>query len=191
MKKQKAKQGAKKEDKKEKKAEPAPESPKPDDKPTEEEAEATPQDETSKDEEPKASEDAPAEAADPPSSTAQSKTRSLSFRQASISSPGPSAAGLKSPTEGETAPEIYRKQAARIDELERENKRLAKEATDNEKRWKKAEEELDDLRDPETESKPSTSLSDAGGNSEEIEKLVRTSISTSTPISLPSRPQGV
>lgn len=59
----------------------------------------------------------------------------------------------------------------RIDELERENKRLAKEASDGEKRWKKAEEELEDLRDAEGDSltsKPKIT----GGSSEEIQKLV-------------------
>lgn len=49
--------------------------------------------------------------------------------------------------EGETAPDIYRKHVARIEELEKENKRLAKEASDAETRWQKAETELADIRD--------------------------------------------
>lgn len=65
----------------------------------------------------------------------------------------------------ETAPDIYRKHVARIDELERENRRLAKESGDAEKRWKKAEDELADLREAETESKKT-----AGS---ETDKLVR------------------
>ncbi|TAQ88070.1 hypothetical protein B7494_g3599 [Chlorociboria aeruginascens] len=82
-----------------------------------------------------------------PSVSLQSKMRSSSFRQSS----GPLSPSYFS-TEGDTAPEIYRKQALRIEELERENKRLAKEAADGERRWKKAEEELDDLRDAEGDS---------------------------------------
>lgn len=77
----------------------------------------------------------------------QSKLRSASFRQGSISAgSGPLSPGSFSP-EGETATDIYKKHVARIDELEKENKRLAKEAADAEKRWKKAEEELADLRE--------------------------------------------
>jgi chromosome segregation ATPase len=48
---------------------------------------------------------------------------------------------------GDTAPEVYRRQAAKLEELEKENKRLAKEAQDAERRWKKAEEELEELRE--------------------------------------------
>jgi hypothetical protein len=84
-----------------------------------------------------------------PSLSVQSKMRSSSFRQ-SLTSPLPNTPGSKAPSfdpEEDTAPEIYRKQAARIEELERENRRLAKEATEGEKRWKKAEEELEDLRE--------------------------------------------
>lgn len=79
----------------------------------------------------------------------QSRLRSTSFRRGS--------SGALSPKpEGEnTAVDIYRKQAARIEELERQNKRLGKDASDAEKRWKKSEEELADLRD-------GTSSGDAG-----------------------------
>ncbi|KAF4617107.1 hypothetical protein G7Y89_g15043 [Cudoniella acicularis] len=74
---------------------------------------------------------------------------------------------------GETAPDIYRKQATRIDELERENRRLAKEASDGEKRWKKAEEELEDLRDAEDDSaSKSRELSSGVESAEESEKLI-------------------
>ncbi|KAM4057503.1 M protein repeat protein [Hirsutella rhossiliensis] len=76
-----------------------------------------------------------------PSLAQQSKIRSTSFRVGSVSgavSPGPFT------PDGETAPDIYRKHVARIEELERENKRLAKEAADSERRWKKAEEALSD-----------------------------------------------
>lgn len=70
-------------------------------------------------------------------------------------------------SEGETAPEIYRKQVARIEDLERENKRLAKEATDAEKQWRKAEEELAELREADGDGKK------VGGSDSEVEKLVR------------------
>ncbi|KAL6815444.1 hypothetical protein GGI42DRAFT_108494 [Trichoderma sp. SZMC 28013] len=85
---------------------------------------------------------------DTPSLAQQSKLRSTSFRAGSIVGlgPGPMSPGPFSP-EGDTAPDIYRKHVARIEELEKENKRLAKDATDLEKRWKKAEEELADLRE--------------------------------------------
>lgn len=49
--------------------------------------------------------------------------------------------------DGDTAPEIYRKHVARIEDLEKDNKRLVKDSADAEKRWKKAEEELADIRE--------------------------------------------
>ncbi|KAI1118590.1 hypothetical protein F5Y14DRAFT_398985 [Nemania sp. NC0429] len=104
-----------------------------------------------------AADDAPEDPASPTQTTAslshQSKLRSSSFRQ-----------GPLSPTlspEGETAADIYRKQVARIDDLEKENKRLAKEASDAERRYKKAEEELADLQEADRE----------GSETSQIEKL--------------------
>ena len=62
----------------------------------------------------------------------QSRMRSSSFRRTSLSQGplSPSADGAKSPELGAMSPDaeslnIYRKQAARLDELEKENKRLA------------------------------------------------------------------
>ena len=104
-----------------------------------------------------------------PSLSLQSKMRSSSFR---ASSGGPLSPNYPpfSP-DGDTAPDIYRKQALKIEELEKENKRLAKETTDGERRWKKAEEELEELREAEDDT---TSKKDIGsGSSEELEKLVR------------------
>ena len=69
-------------------------------------------------------------------------------------------------TEGETAADIYRKHVARIEELEKENKRLDKEASDSERRWQKAEEELAVIREGDSDS-PKTG--DA-----KVEKLVWT-----------------
>lgn len=95
----------------------------------------------------------------------QSKLRSSSFRQG-----GPLSPSMGSDAEeAASAPEIYRKQAAKIEELEKENKRLAKEAGDAEKRWKKAENELEDLREAES-SRPSTAV--VSSSTKEVEKLV-------------------
>lgn len=104
-----------------------------------------------------------------PSISVQSKMRSSSFRQTSAAG-GPLSPDHGYSPEGGTAPDIYRKQASRIEELEKENKRLAKEATDGEKRWKKAEEALEDLR--EAEDGPKTDTTSTHDSSGEIEKLV-------------------
>ncbi|CAK7209345.1 hypothetical protein SEUCBS140593_000465 [Sporothrix eucalyptigena] len=78
-----------------------------------------------------------------PSLSEQSRLRSASFRLG-----GPIPSGPLSPSaDGETAADIYRKQLARIDELEKQNKRLTKDAADAEKRWQKAEDDLADARD--------------------------------------------
>ncbi len=110
-----------------------------------------------------------------PSLSVQSKMRSSSFRQ-SLTSPLPNTPGSKAPSfdpEEDTAPEIYRKQAARIEELERENKRLAKEATEGEKRWKKAEEELEDLREADgSRPEPKAGSQTSGDSVGELNKLV-------------------
>jgi hypothetical protein len=121
------------------------------------------------DDKPAASEDVKDDVPSLPSATStvspaqQSKARSASFRKPSIS--GPLSPGLFSP-EGETAPDIYRKHVARIEELEKENKRLAKEAADAEKRWQKAEEELADVREDDGES------GGKGAADGQLEKLV-------------------
>ncbi|KAK3903091.1 hypothetical protein C8A05DRAFT_14928 [Staphylotrichum tortipilum] len=104
----------------------------------------------------------PVPASSTPSLSQQSKARSTSFRQGSVSIPagaaplspslgggaGATGLGLFSP-EGETAPDIYRKHVQRIEELERENRGLVKEVRDVEGRWRKAEGELADLREGE------------------------------------------
>ena len=90
-----------------------------------------------------------------PSLSLQSKMRSSSFRRASVSqgTVSPSANEMYSPDipipipDGDSVNSIYRKQAARLDELEKENKRLAKEAQDYEKKWKQTEEELENLQE--------------------------------------------
>ncbi|CZT44269.1 related to USO1-intracellular protein transport protein [Rhynchosporium secalis] len=104
-----------------------------------------------------------------PSLSLQSKMRSSSFRQ---STGGPLSPGYGFSPEGDTAPDIHRKQAARIEELERENKRLAKEVIDGERRWKKAEEELEDIREADDDdTKKSAGATPNPISSGEVEKL--------------------
>lgn len=78
-----------------------------------------------------------------PSIAVESRQRSASFYR--------SAGGPASPTAttpgGGVSGDIYREQAQRIDELEKENKRLAMELGQGEDRWKKSEEELEELRE--------------------------------------------
>ncbi|PLB53773.1 hypothetical protein P170DRAFT_431586 [Aspergillus steynii IBT 23096] len=91
-----------------------------------------------------------------PSLSIQSKMRSSSFRKTSVSqgsvSPSPSAT-IKSPSlpplsaDGDSVQEVYRKQSTRIEELEKENKRLEKELEDGTSRWRKTEDQLEDLRE--------------------------------------------
>ncbi|KAL8376292.1 hypothetical protein RB595_007403 [Gaeumannomyces hyphopodioides] len=109
------------------------------------------------------------EAAAQPSAAEQSKARSLSFRKQSLSAGAPPPP-LPSPGLGESAPEIYRKYVTRIEELEKENKRLAKESAEAEKRWQKAEDELADLRDGEGDDAAAAGKG-TGGPDSEVEKL--------------------
>lgn len=91
-----------------------------------------------------------------PSLSIQSKMRSSSFRKTSVSqgsvSPSPSTA-VRSPTlpplsaDGDSVQEVYRKQSTRIEELERENKRMEKELEEASGRWRKTEDQLEDLRE--------------------------------------------
>lgn len=106
-----------------------------------------------------------------PSLSLESKRRSASFR---AGSGGPISPTYGFSPDGDTAPEIYRKQALRIEELEKENKRLAKEASEGERRWKKAEEELEEMREAEDDVAPkSAGTSASPETSQEVEKLVR------------------
>lgn len=49
--------------------------------------------------------------------------------------------------DGDSVQELYRKQSTRIEELEKDNKRLEKELEDASGRWRKTEEQLEDLRE--------------------------------------------
>lgn len=93
-----------------------------------------------------------------PSLSIQSKMRSSSFRKTSVSqgsvSPSPSATN-KSPAQslppltgdGESVHEVFRKQSTKIEELEKDNKRLEKDLSDATMRWRKTEEQVEDLRE--------------------------------------------
>ncbi|KAG5952523.1 hypothetical protein E4U53_000656 [Claviceps sorghi] len=103
-----------------------------------------------------------------PSLAQQSKLRSTSFRAGTA---GPASPGPFSP-DGDSVPDIYRKQVSRIEELEKENKRLLKASSDAEKRWQKAEDELAVLREGDGDSSSKTLLDG------EVEKLVRCAFTT-------------
>ncbi|MCJ1286848.1 hypothetical protein MMC26_006194 [Xylographa opegraphella] len=90
-----------------------------------------------------------------PSLSLQSRMRSSSFRRTSIPQTplSPTTNGSKqlglpalSP-DGDAVTEIYRKQAFRLDELEKENRKLLKEVEAAESRWRETEEELEELRE--------------------------------------------
>ena len=115
-----------------------------------------------------------------PSLSIQSKMRSSSFRRSSVSQTplSPSASATRAPSLPPLSPEgdvteIYRKQASRLDELEKENKRLAKEARESENRWRKTEEELEELREANSDIVQLRFRAEkADAKSEEIEKMV-------------------
>jgi hypothetical protein len=152
LKKQKAKKagGAKKKEDKveaptETEVEAATEAPKDEDKP--EDAASEPVEATSASPAPAEDDDEPSELAVPkpshgrkPSVAVESRQRSESFFRSGASG------GPLSPGSGVTS-EVYREQAQKIEELEKENKRLASEAEESENRWKKGEEELEELRE--------------------------------------------
>lgn len=48
--------------------------------------------------------------------------------------------------------EVFRKQSTKIEELEKENKRLEKEIADATIRWRKTEEQVEDLREASVDS---------------------------------------
>lgn len=80
-----------------------------------------------------------------PSVAVESRLRSASFYRPGegVTPTSPTAA---TPGGGVSA-DIYREQAQRIEELERENKGLYRDLDDYEAKWKKGEEELEELRE--------------------------------------------
>ncbi len=113
-----------------------------------------------------------------PSVTLEYRLRSDSFRR-NANQPNPLSPTLKSPTlpplspGGDAVGDIYRKQALRIEELEKENKRLQMESSEAEARWKMTEEELEELREASGEVAELKSKADqVATKGEEVEKLV-------------------
>lgn len=80
-----------------------------------------------------------------PSMAIESRQRSESFYRSGAANTPTSPGGL-TPGAGITS-EVYREQAFKIEELEKENKRLVAEVEENQSRWKKGEEELEELRE--------------------------------------------
>lgn len=122
-----------------------------------------------------------------PSLSVQSRMRSSSFRRTSVSQTpaSPNLDGNKSPTltamspDGDAVTDIYRKQATRLDELEKENRRLSEDAREFEKRWKTTEEELEELREASSEvADLKTKANKANSLEEECTKLVSDVYST-------------
>ncbi|KAF2502359.1 hypothetical protein BU16DRAFT_568640 [Lophium mytilinum] len=105
-----------------------------------------------------------------PSITLESRLRSNSFRRNTLTSP---TLPPLSPGDGAgAAGDVFRKQALRIEELEKENKRLQSEAGDAEGRWKKTEEELEELREASGEVAELKNKADrVGVMGDELEKL--------------------
>ena len=115
-----------------------------------------------------------------PSLSIQSRIRSSSFRRNSVSQGPTSPNGARSPElsaltpDGDSINSIYRKKAARLDELEKENRRLAKESQEVEKRWRQTEEELEELREASGEvAELKSKVQQAEARTKEYNKLVR------------------
>ena len=100
-----------------------------------------------------------------PSVAVESRMRSASFYRGDT----PTSPTASTPV-GEVSRDIYRQQAQRIEELERENKKAYVEAKEAEDRWKKLEEELEELR----EEKGDAAL--AANKGKEADKLVCTAL---------------
>ncbi|KAI9836698.1 MAG: hypothetical protein M1838_004999 [Thelocarpon superellum] len=112
-----------------------------------------------------------------PSLSLQSRMRSTSFRRGS-GSQIPLSPTLRSPTlasmspEGDAVTDIYRKQARRIDELESDNKRMEKDMAETERRWRKTEAEVEELREAQAElAILKDRASKAEGTEETMDKL--------------------
>lgn len=120
-----------------------------------------------------------------PSLSIQSKMRSSSFRQGSVSQAplSPTLTNAKSPNlpplspQGDTMTDIYRKQAARLEHVEKENRRLEREVGEKEAWRSKMEEELEELREAKGElAALRDQLAKAEAKEEELGRLVRISI---------------
>jgi hypothetical protein len=108
-----------------------------------------------------------------PSMSIQSKLRSESFRKASGPTSPSATSSIPPLSPGEGAHEIHKKQAQRIEELERENKRLQSDSQEAEMRWRKLEEELQELREADGDAvELKTKAQQAEKSAEEVERLV-------------------
>lgn len=80
----------------------------------------------------------------------QSKLRSSSFRRSSphrdSTSDSTKKGSLDIVSESQSPPDVFRRQALRLEELERENKRLEKDLGNARSKWNQADEELEELR---------------------------------------------
>ena len=125
-----------------------------------------------------------------PSLSLQSKIRSSSFRRTSIpqtplspTTNGSKQLGLSALSpDGDAVTEIYRKQAFRLDELEKENRKLLKEVETAESRWRKTEEELEELRENSGQVATLQSRAQkADAMAEEVHKLVSRTLHIPSP----------
>ena len=96
---------------------------------------------------------------------------------------------LKSPSlppltaDGESVHEVYRKQAGRSEEVEKENRRLEKELEEATGRWKKTEEQLEEFREASVDvAVLKEKLAKAEEKVGEVEELVSFSPSFSIPL---------
>ena len=99
--------------------------------------------------------------------------RSTSFRQSNGPLLSPTAVlsphGEDDDTSGPDS--IYRKQATRIEDLERENRRLMKEAETGEERWRRLEAELEEVRERNAEKSSRKGSGAVGDSHEELDQL--------------------
>ncbi|KAL1297251.1 hypothetical protein AAFC00_004810 [Neodothiora populina] len=107
------------------------------------------------------------------SQSAQSRQRSESFRQASISSPAQlKSPGLPSISAEDEVQDIYRKQHARIEELEKDNKALKGAELEHMTKLQKADEEIEKLRESNAEiAEFKSRAAVADEKTKEVEKL--------------------
>ncbi len=84
--------------------------------------------------------------------------------------------------QGDTLPDIYRRQAARLEQFEKEQRRMERELRESEEKRRAAEDELDELREAKGElALLRERVRKAESKDEELEKLVRNSFVTHPP----------
>lgn len=104
---------------------------------------------------------------------ADSRLRSESFRRGEVNN-GP----LSPSIEGDAVQDIYRKQVARIEQLERDNKRLQKELDERQKALATSEKEVEELQDAQGDvTSLKAKAAKVDDTTEELKKLVGNSTS--------------